>query len=489
MTQDINAIMQRAKAAAQVYRNSEPEAIAKFLESIADEIEAIGTDLISTAMAESNLPEGRLTGERGRTCGQLRLFAQYVRGGSWADAVIDKAMPERTPFPRADIRRMTRPLGPIVVFGASNFPLAFSTAGGDTASALAAGCPVVIKGHPAHPKTSELVFGAMQKAAKACGLPEGVVQHVGGSAFSIGQALVQHPLTQGVGFTGSFTGGQALMQYARERDQPIPVFAEMGSVNPVLFLPDTLTQSGTQLAAQYAGSITLGVGQFCTNPGLLLAIEGAELDAFVETLGAELSQKAADRMLHEGIHNNYQKKLKAILQEKGVTTVHEPATDVAVLEAPPALATVKAGDFLENPKLHEEIFGPFALLVQCADIDQLQEVWKAVGGQLTTTIMATDKDLETYDQLLPIAEEIAGRVIFNGVPTGVEVGHAMVHGGPWPAASDSRYTSVGTSAIRRWLRPVCYQDCPDHLLPAALRNANPLGLWRKVDGEWTKRGW
>lgn len=489
MTQDINAIMQRAKAAAQVYRNAEPEAIAKFLETIADEIEAIGAELIKTAMAESNLPEGRLTGERGRTCGQLRLFAQYVRGGSWADAVIDTAIPDRTPFPRADIRRMTRPLGPIVVFGASNFPLAFSTAGGDTASALAAGCPVVIKGHPAHPKTSELVFGAMQKAADACGLPEGVVQHVGGSAFSIGQALVQHPVTQGVGFTGSFTGGQALMKYAQEREQPIPVFAEMGSVNPVLFLPDTLAQSGAQLAAQYAGSITLGVGQFCTNPGLLLAIEGAELDTFVEALGSELSQKAADKMLHEGIHNNYQKKLRDILQEKGVTTVHEPVEDVAVLEAPPALATVQAADFLDNPKLHEEIFGPFALLVKCGDFDQLLEVWKAVGGQLTTTIMGTSKDLNDYDQLLPVAEEIAGRVIFNGVPTGVEVGHAMIHGGPWPATTDSRYTSVGTSAIRRWLRPVCYQDCPDHLLPAALQNGNPLGLWRKVNGEWTKKGW
>lgn len=486
MTQDINAVMQRAKAAAQVYRNAEPEAIAKFLETIADEIEAIGSDLIHTAMAESNLPEGRLTGERGRTCGQLRLFAAYLRDGSWTDAVIDTAIPDRKPFPRADIRRMNRPLGPIVVFGASNFPLAFSTAGGDTASALAAGCPVVIKGHPAHPKTSELVFGAMEKAAKTCGMPEGVAQHVGGSAFSIGQALVQHPVTQGVGFTGSFGGGQALVKYAQEREQPIPVFAEMGSVNPVLFLPDTLAKNGAQLAAQYAGSVTLGVGQFCTNPGLMLAVEGEELDSFVSALGSELAQKAADKMLHEGIHSNYQQKVSAILKEKGVTTVHEPANDVAVLEAPPALATVVAADFLENPKLHEEIFGPFALLVKCSDIDQLIKVWKAAGGQLTTTIMGTDKDLEDYDQLLPIAEEIAGRVIFNGVPTGVEVGHAMVHGGPWPATTDSRYTSVGTSAIRRWLRPVCYQDCPDQLLPAALRNANPLELWRKVNGEWTR---
>lgn len=489
MSQDIDKVMQRAKSAAQTYRNCEPETIAHFLETIADEIEALGPDLIQTAMAESNLPEGRLTGERGRTCGQLRLFASFVRSGDWADAVIDTAMPERQPFPRADIRRMARPLGPIVVFGASNFPLAFSTAGGDTASALAAGCPVVIKGHPAHPKTSELVFSAMEKAAAACDVPDGVVQHVGGSAFSLGQALVQHPATQGVGFTGSLAGGQALVRYAQERDQPIPVFAEMGSVNPVLFLPDTLQQNGDQLAAQYAGSITLGVGQFCTNPGLLLALESEALDSFVHTLGNEFSRKAADRMLHEGIHNNYQSKLKSILQERGVTTVHEPASDVAELEAPPALATVQGADFLDNPNLHEEIFGPFALLVRCSDKAELITVWQAIGGQITTTIMGTAKDLDDHNDLLPIAEEIAGRVIFNGVPTGVEVTHAMIHGGPWPATTDSRFTSVGTSAIQRWLRPVCYQDCPDHLLPPALRNSNPLGLLRKVNGEWTQRAW
>lgn len=489
MTHAIDAIMQKAKAAAQTYRNASPETIAHFLETIASGIEALGPELIQTAMAESNLPEGRITGERGRTCGQLRLFAQYVREGSWADAVIDKALPDRQPLPRADIRRVNRPLGPIVVFGASNFPLAFSTAGGDTASALAAGCPVVIKGHPAHPKTSKLVFSAMQKAIAACDVPEDVVQHVDGTEFSIGQALVQHPATQGVGFTGSFGGGQALVRYAQERNQPIPVFAEMGSVNPVLFLPDILNNNAANLAAQYAGSITLGVGQFCTNPGLLLAVESAGLETFVDTLAQELAQKSADRMLHQGIKDNYQQKLRAILAEKGVTTVHEPVEDVAVLEAPPALATVAAADFLANPRLHEEIFGPFALLVRCADLQELTAVWQAVGGQITTTLMGTDADLNAHAELLAIGEQIAGRVIFNGVPTGVEVCHAMVHGGPWPATTDSRFTSVGTSAMQRWLRPVCYQDCPDQLLPAALQNGNPLGIWRRVNGEWTKAGW
>ncbi|MEZ4995862.1 MAG: aldehyde dehydrogenase (NADP(+)), partial [Saprospiraceae bacterium] len=453
---------------------------------IAAEIEHLGIDLIHTAMEESNLPEGRLTGERGRTCGQLRLFAKHVLEGSWMDAVIDKAMPDRKPFPRSDIRRMNRPVGPVVVFGASNFPLAFSTAGGDTASALAAGCPVVIKGHPAHPKTSEMVFGAMQKAAADCGLPEGVVQHVSGSEFALGQALVQHPATQGVGFTGSFVGGQALMRYAQERDQPIPVFAEMGSVNPVIFLPDTLAENGDQLAASYAGSITLGVGQFCTNPGLLLAVESPELDHFQQALAAALAEKGLERMLHLGIQENYQKRLKAVLKAKGVTTVHEPVEEVDVLEAPSALATVPADVFLDNPHLHEEIFGPFSLLVRCENIEQLSKVWQAVGGQLTTTIMGTDTDLEQHADLLDIAEQVAGRVIFNGVPTGVEVCDAMIHGGPWPSTTDSRFTSVGTSAIQRWLRPVCYQDCPDALLPNALKEANPLGIWRKVNGEFTK---
>ncbi len=486
MAQNINEVMQRAQQAALTYRNTSPADIATFLETIASEIENLGEPLVEAAMAEAHLPEGRIKGERGRTCGQLRLFATHVREGSWADAVIDTAMPDRTPFPRADIRRMNRPLGPIVVFGASNFPLAFSTAGGDTASALAAGCPVVIKGHPAHPKTSRMVFGAMQAAAKACGLPAGVVQHVEGSEFAIGQALVQHPATQGVGFTGSFGGGQALMRYAQEREQPIPVFAEMGSVNPVIFLPDTLQANAAQLASQYAGSITLGVGQFCTNPGLLLATESPALGQFEQALGEALSEKAADQMLHEGIKANYQKKLDAVLQEAGVKTVHEPAQDVATLEAPPALASVSGADFLENPKLHEEIFGPFSLLVRCKDMAQLKAVWLAVGGQLTTTIMGSDQDVKDHADLLPIAEQIAGRVIFNSVPTGVEVGHAMVHGGPWPATTDGRFTSVGTSAIQRWLRPVCYQDCPDALLPAALQNSNPLGIWRKVDGEWKK---
>jgi NADP-dependent aldehyde dehydrogenase len=486
MSHDINAVMQRAQQAARTYRNTSPAEIAKFLETIASEIENLGPELIHTAMEESNLPEGRLTGERGRTCGQLRLFAKHVLEGSWMDAVIDKAMPDRQPFPRSDIRRMNRPLGPIVVFGASNFPLAFSTAGGDTASALAAGCPVVIKGHPAHPKTSAWVYSAMKKAAATCGLPEGTVQHVDGTDFAIGKALVQHPATQGVGFTGSFGGGKALMQYAQERDQPIPVFAEMGSVNPVIFLPDTLAKNGGQLATSYAGSITLGVGQFCTNPGLLLAVESPALDQFQEALAGALAEKGLERMLHTGIQENYQKKLKAVLKEKGVTTVHQPAEEVDVLEAPPALASVPASVFLDNPRLHEEIFGPFSLLVRCQSIEELGEVWQAIGGQLTTTLMGTDADLKEHAALLDIAEQVAGRVIFNGVPTGVEVCDAMIHGGPWPSTTDSRFTSVGTSAIQRWLRPVCYQDCPDALLPDALKDANPLGIWRKVNGEFTK---
>lgn len=486
MNKNIDKIMQQAARVAPVMAQQSPAEIARLLDTIAGQIEAIGDTLIETAGRESNLPEGRLRGERGRTCNQLRLFAEHVREGSWLDAVIDTALPDRQPFPRADIRRVARPLGPVVVFGASNFPLAFSTAGGDTASALAAGCPVVIKGHPAHPDTSQLVFEAMQRALSDCNLPSEVIQHVSGVDYAIGQLLVQHPATRAVGFTGSLSGGQALVEYAQERARPIPVFAEMGSVNPVIFLPQILAENAETLATQYANSITMGVGQFCTKPGLLLAIEGEDLKIFTEALRQTLAEKASERMLHEGIGRSYRDRLQTILRDQAAEIIQSPARTTEMLQATPALATAAADRFLRSAELKEEVFGPFALIVRCQSIEQMGEVLRSVKGQLTTTIMGTSEELEQYAALIPIAEQIAGRVLFNGVPTGVEVGHAMVHGGPWPATTDSRFTSVGTNAIQRWLRPVCYQNCPDHLLPPALQNANPLGISRRVNGEWTQ---
>ncbi len=483
---EMNIVMKQSAAAFAAYRQTSDESKALFLETIAQHIEALGDALIEQASAETHLPTARLTGERGRTTMQLRMFAQMLREGSWVEASVDTAIPDKIPA-KPDIRKMLLPLGPVVVFGASNFPFAYSTAGGDTASALAAGCSVVVKGHPAHSKTSTMVAEAIAAAIASCKMPEHTFQHVTDTSFEAGKALVQDAHTTAVGFTGSYSGGKALYDYAAARKNPIPVFSEMGSINPVIFLPDTLQHNAENLAKQYAGSITLGMGQFCTNPGLLIAMEGAGLDPFLQTLAKEMEAVVPAKMLHAGIHKAYFSKMRAALDEKGVSLLSQSTTTANDIEALPAVATVDGDTFLKDPLLHEEVFGPYSLLVICKNIDQLKAVWNSSAGQLTTTLMGTDKDFADYKDLMDIAPSIAGRIVFNGVPTGVEVCPSMVHGGPFPASTDSRFTAVGINAVKRWVRPVCYQNCPDTLLPDALKAANPLGIWRLVNNEWMKK--
>ncbi len=465
------------------YRHAPSEQRAALLDAIAAAIEDLGDRLIEVASEETNLPAARLIGERGRTTGQLRMFAALIREGHWVDAVIDTAIPDRTP-PRPDLRKMLFPIGPVVVFGASNFPLAFSTAGGDTASALAAGCPVVIKAHPAHPATSSLVFEAIQHAITQCNAPAHLVQHVVGSSFAIGRLLVQHPAAKAVGFTGSAAGGKSLMAYAQERDEPIPVFAEMGSINPVVLLPQALANRAEAIATAYAGSITMGMGQFCTNPGLLLAVDGPELDRFLPMLAAAFNQIPATKMLHSGIHTAYMDKMKAALAQKGVETIAQIALDSDDIVPDMAVAQVDSRTFLDNPMLKEEVFGPYSLLVRCRNTADLESVLKAGAGQLTITFMAEHEELPAYRHLVDQASQLAGRIVFNGVPTGVEVCPAMMHGGPYPATGDSRFTSVGADAIKRWARPVCFQNCPEALLPPELQDNNPRQIMRRVNGKF-----
>jgi NADP-dependent aldehyde dehydrogenase len=480
----IQQIMQQSAKAFEAYRQVTPAVRAAFLETIASELELQREIMVQTAGEETNLPAPRLNGELTRTTNQLRLFAELIREGSWVDAVIDTARPDNTPA-RPDIRRMLLPIGPVVVFGASNFPFAFSTAGGDTASALAAGATVVVKGHPAHPRTSLLAYKAISNAIERSALPAHTVQHVADEGFETGKALVMDPATTGVAFTGSFNGGKALLGYAAQRETPVPVFAEMGSVNPVVFYQDALLTQGTQLAQTFAASITLGMGQFCTNPGLLLGIQSDALDNFAHSLGGAIAASVPARMLHKGIHAAYAKGRAHALSFEGVALVgqtSEPAAD----EAWPAVARTTGKEFLRNPQLAEELFGPYSLLVSCTDEAELEQVLRSLKGQLTTTVVGTDKDTTIYKDLITLQASLAGRIILNNAPTGVEVCAAMVHGGPYPATTDSRFTSVGTSAIRRWVRPVCFQNFTDSMLPDALKRSNPLGIWRLVDNEFIK---
>lgn len=480
----IDDVMQRSAQAFAQYREITPSVRAAFLETIASEIGLQRDVLVETAQAETNLPAARLNGEITRTTSQLQLFANLIKEGSWVDAVIDTAKPDSTP-PKPDLRRMLVPVGPVVVFGASNFPFAFSTAGGDTASVLAAGATVVIKGHPAHPRTSLLVFEAMQRAISKSGMPEFAVQHVTGEGNAIGKALVQHPLTTGVGFTGSLQGGKALLGYAAAREVPIPVFAEMSSINPVVFYPDALDTQAEQLAQTFAGSVTLGMGQFCTNPGLLIGLKSTALDNFARLLGNAIAAVAPQKMLHKGICEAYDKGRTHMLTQKDVVLVNESVAP-ADMEAWPALARTAAKTFLTNPQLKEELFGPFSLLVECEDKAELLAVLKSLHGQLTTTIVGTAADTSAWKDVIAVQSSLAGRVILNNPPTGVEVCAAMVHGGPFPATTDQRFTSVGTGAIKRWVRPICFQNFPDEMLPDALKAANPLGIWRQIDNQFMR---
>lgn len=480
---DVEQLREATAAAADAFTSFsrlDPETHAAFLESIADEIETLGGTLIERAMQETGLPEARLVGERARTTGQLRLFASVVRAGEHRGVRIDPAQPDRTPLPRIDIRQRKIALGPVAVFGASNFPLAFSTAGGDTASALAAGCPVVFKAHSSHPGTSELVASAIARAIHAHGLHPGVFSHVFGPGRSVGQALVADPDIHAVGFTGSREGGLALVRTAQARPVPIPVYAEMSSVNPVFILPGALRGDVDALAAGYVQSATGSSGQLCTQPGLVFVPRGPEGEAFLRAVSDSLSAAAGQTMLSPSI---------AAAWRDGVAT-RDANAEVLVRgsdgEGPHAPAPViHAADlpsFDANPVLSEEIFGAASLVVRYGDVAELVEAASRLEGQLTATLQLSADDHDLAAELLPVLERKVGRILANGWPTGVEVGHAMVHGGPYPATSDSRTTSVGTLAIERFLRPVAYQNIPDELLPEALREANPWHLPRLVDG-------
>lgn len=480
----IDNIMQQAALAFDRYKQVVPAQRAAFLETIAGEINARREQLVATAGRETNLPDARLNGEINRTTFQLQLFAQLIREGSWVEAVIDR---QRETPARADIRRMLLPVGPVVVFGASNFPFAFSTAGGDTVSALAAGATVVVKAHPAHGATSLLMFEAISSAITKSGMPEHTVQHVTGGNEA-GRELVMHPSTTAVGFTGSLAGGKALSAYAAQRETPIPVFAEMGSVNPVVFYPEALETRATQLAETFAASVTLGAGQFCTNPGLLLGLAGEAFNHFKTLLHAAIEKTAPQKMLHTGIRQAFLQGRDGMLAQQEVTLIGTLLETATAEDAPvaPSLAATTGSALLANPHLREEVFGPYALLVACRDKAELLQVLKTVKGQLTSSIMATDTDLSNWPDVVALQTTLAGRVILNAAPTGVEVCAAMVHGGPFPATTDARYTSVGTAAIRRWVRPVCFQGFPDQLLPDELKNNNPRGIWRLVDNEFTR---
>jgi len=477
-TEEINEAAFLASDAYIAYNRKSGKEKADFLNAIADNILALDNTLIQIYCSESGLPEGRAKGERGRTIGQLRAFAALLEEGSWVDATIDTAIPDRTPAPKPDLRKMLVPLGPVVVFGASNFPLAFSTAGGDTAAALAAGCPVIVKSHPMHAGTGELVASAIIKAAEATGMPNGVFSNLNSSGIEVGVQLVQHPMVKAVGFTGSVRGGRALFDLAALRDEPIPVFAEMGSINPVIMLPKALKNTNLELAKTYASSITTGAGQFCT-------IKSEALASFINSLSQEIVKIEPSCMLHPNIIEGYEKNKQSVIDQSGLIVAADYGSEVKVNYARQAVLTVEGKTFLENTKLHHEVFGPFSIVVQCQDVEELQNIISNLEGQLTGTIISEDNEITKYPTVIAALQNKVGRIIFNGVPTGVEVSPAMQHGGPYPASTDSRFTSVGVQSIKRWVRPFSYQNWPDELLPNELKKANPLGISRSVNGNQT----
>lgn len=484
--EEIDEAVTLASDAFKTFRNTSGEKKATFLNAIADEILALDDVLIQSYCSETGLPEGRAKGERGRTVGQLRSFADLVKEGSWVEAAIDTAQPERQPMPRSDIRKMLVPLGPVVVFGASNFPLAYSTAGGDTAAAFAAGCPVLVKSHPMHAGTGELVASAIREAAEKTGMPNGVFSNLNSSGIEVGQQLVKHPGVKAVGFTGSIRGGRALYDIATQREEPIPVFAEMGSVNPVIILPEALKNRQKDLAKTYAGSITLGTGQFCTNPGLLLAIKGENLSNFIHNLSNEILKIEPTVMLHPNIISAYESNKQKAISQSEITVTANYESAVKTNYAKQTVATVSGKTFLENPTLHQEVFGPYSIVVQCENAEELETIISKLEGQLTGTLIADAGEASKYSKVIAALQNRVGRVIFNGVPTGVEVCPSMVHGGPYPSSTDSRFTAVGIHAIKRWVRPFSYQDWPNTLLPNELKNENPLQISRLINNKQTK---
>ena len=463
----VDRAAEAAEAAFAAYSATTREERAAFLDAIADRIEARADAITALGTSETGLPEARLQGERGRTTGQLRLFAEHIRSGDYLDRRHDEALPDRAPLPRPDLRMMQRPIGPVAVFGASNFPLAFSTAGGDTAAALAAGCPVIVKGHGAHPGTSEIVADAVREAVEACGMPAGTFSMIQGGKRDVGQALVQHPLVRAVGFTGSLAGGRALFDLAMSRPEPIPFFGELGSVNPMFVLPAAASARGAEIGRGWAGSLTMGAGQFCTNPGIAVIEEGAEGDAVVEAAAEALRDVGAQTMLTDGIAAAYRDGVERFEGRNAVRPVLQSRQDGR--SALPALYETDARAYLQDHALGEEVFGPLGLVIRVSGADEMETLARGFEGQLTITLQMDEGDAELGRRLLPVLERKAGRILANGFPTGVEVADSMVHGGPYPASTNFGATSVGTLSIRRFLRPVCYQNIPEALLPEDLR--------------------
>ncbi len=483
---EVDRAVQLAAAAFYAYSRTTGRERGSFLRKIAEKIEAMTGDIVERAAQETALPVARLQGETARTCGQLRLFAQVAEEGSWVNARIDHADPDRKPLPKPDIRSFMRPLGPVVVFGASNFPLAFSVAGGDTASALAGGNPVIVKGHAAHPGTSELVGRAVQESIRECGMPEGVFSLLFGHGTQVGTALMKHPLVRAGGFTGSRTAGRILMDVAASRPEPIPFYAEMSSTNPVFILPGALRERAENMAAGLHASFTLGAGQFCTKPGMVFVSQGADADKFASKLGELVSGSPHFHLLTEAIHSSYDTAIAKRKADSAIRVLAEKQPSGAGgFCAHPAVFETDASSFIGS-NLDEEIFGPATLLVRHSKRDQVLEIARSLEGHLTATVHGTEQDLRDFADLIAILETKVGRLIFNGFPTGVEVTHAMVHGGPYPSTSDGRSTSVGSQAIFRFTRLVCYQGFPDSALPDELKEANPLGIWRMVDGNMRK---
>ena len=484
--EEVDHAVQLAAGAFPSYSHSTGRERGAFLRKIAENIEGITPEIVERAAQETALPAARLQSETARTCHQLRLFAQVAEEGSWVNARIDHADPERKPLPKPDIRSLLRPLGPVVVFGASNFPLAFSVAGGDTASALAGGNTVIVKAHAAHPGTSELVGRALQESVRECGMPEGVFSLLFGHGSEIGTALMKHPLVRAGGFTGSRTAGRILMDVAASRPEPIPFYAEMSSTNPVFILPRALRERAENVAAGLHASFTLGAGQFCTKPGMVFLGKNSDADKFAGKLSELVAGSSHFHLLTEAIHSSYGSAIAKRKQDPAVAVLAEKESGGAEgFCAYPAVFETDAAKFLGSD-LEAEIFGPTTLVVRHSSRQQMLEVARSLEGHLTATIHGTEQDLEDYADLIAILETKVGRLIFNGFPTGVEVSHAMVHGGPYPSTSDGRSTSVGTQAIFRFTRLVCYQGFPDSTLPDELKEGNPLAIWRMVDGSLGK---
>lgn len=487
-TAEAERAVARADEAFDAFAQTSPDQRAGLLEAIADQLEALGDDLLDRTHAETALPMKRLQGERARAVNQTKLFAQMIREGSWVEARIDRGDPSREPMPKPDVRRMLVPIGPVAVFGASNFPLAISVAGTDTISALGAGCPVVVKAHPGHPGTCEMIARAILEAVDQTGMPDGVFSLVHGTGSDVGQALVKHPATKAVGFTGSQRGGRAIFDAAASRPEPIPVYAEMGSVNPVFVLPGALKERADEIAQGYIQSVTLGAGQFCTNPGLVLGLGGEPLERFTEAATRHAAEAAPATMLHAGIHDAYQAGVERIERTEGVQRAGGggAAAEAGNNQAACAIFTTDTRTLEAHPHLNEEVFGPSSIVTSCDSAEDLRRIARNLEGHLTATIHGTERDLAEHADLVALLQKKVGRLIFNGFPTGIEVCHAMHHGGPYPATTDPHFTSIGTAAIYRFARPICYQNFPDAALPEALRNRNSRGIWRLVDGEWTK---